>query len=113
MVVRAQPTDRVAGLVLRMFGGPPPTPGGRDAAGRVLWTTSRLLFEVLAWVYVQLGLDVLGDDTFRDLVIARSSSRAVGDAAPLAWLSRSGAPETRTRLGGLVAREWVTGTRPG
>lgn len=38
---------------------------------RVLKTSSGLLFEVLAGVYASLGLDVVGDDSFRDLVIAR------------------------------------------
>ncbi len=34
-------------------------------------TSSRLLFDVLARVYADLGFGVVGDDTFRDLVIAR------------------------------------------
>ena len=38
---------------------------------RVLKTSSGLLFEVLAGVYASLGLEVVGDDSFRDLVIAR------------------------------------------
>lgn len=43
----------------------------RDAAGRVVATASGLLFEVLASVYGDLGFDVVGDEVFRDLVIAR------------------------------------------
>ena len=39
--------------------------------GRVTATGSRLLFDVLAAVYVDLGFDVLGDGVLRDLVIAR------------------------------------------
>lgn len=39
--------------------------------GRVLGTVSGLLFEVLAGVYDQLGFGALGDEVFRDLVIAR------------------------------------------
>ncbi|MGH3989544.1 MAG: IS1634 family transposase [Pseudonocardiaceae bacterium] len=45
--------------------------GRRDDAGRVVATTSRLLFDALAGVYDQLGFDALADETFRDLVIAR------------------------------------------
>ncbi|MEP7162065.1 MAG: IS1634 family transposase [Dermatophilaceae bacterium] len=44
---------------------------GRDGLGRVLATDSRLLYEVLAGVYTDLGFDVLADPVFRDLVIAR------------------------------------------
>jgi hypothetical protein len=39
--------------------------------GRVVATASRLLFEVLAGVYDQLGFGAVGDEVFRDLVIAR------------------------------------------
>jgi transposase len=45
---------------------------GRDQTGRVLATGSRLLFDVLAGVYVSLGFAALDDPVFRDLVIARS-----------------------------------------
>jgi hypothetical protein len=38
---------------------------------RVLKTCSRLLYDVLAGVYSSLGFDVVGDEVFRDLVIAR------------------------------------------
>jgi hypothetical protein len=43
----------------------------RVAAPRVVGTSSQLLFDVLAEVYTALGFAVVGDDTFRDLVIAR------------------------------------------
>ena len=43
----------------------------RDGPGRVVGTDSRLLFEALAGVYTDLGFDALGDEVFRDLVIAR------------------------------------------
>jgi hypothetical protein len=43
----------------------------RDGAGRVVATGSRVLFESLAGVYAGLGFDALGDEVFRDLVIAR------------------------------------------
>ncbi len=41
------------------------------AAPTVLRTSSRLLFDTLAGVFDDLGFDVVGDDCFRDLVIAR------------------------------------------
>ena len=41
------------------------------AAPRVLATSSALLYDVLAGVYRDLGFDALGDEVFRDLVIAR------------------------------------------
>lgn len=52
---------------------PPTLPGPVVVAGpgRTIGTSSRVLFDVLAGVYDQLGFDVLGDRVFRDLVIAR------------------------------------------
>ena len=44
---------------------------GAGGPGRVVATASRLLFEVLAGVYDQLGFGGVGDEVFRDLVIAR------------------------------------------
>jgi hypothetical protein len=38
---------------------------------QVLKTSSGLLYEALAGVYTSLGFDVVGDESFRDLVIAR------------------------------------------
>ncbi|MDQ3451255.1 MAG: IS1634 family transposase, partial [Actinomycetota bacterium] len=38
---------------------------------RVLKTSSRLLYDALAGVYSSLGFDVVDDEVFRDLVIAR------------------------------------------
>ena len=43
----------------------------RVSSPRVVATSSRLLFDTLAGVYDDLGFGVLGDETFRDLVIAR------------------------------------------
>ena len=43
----------------------------RVSSPRVVSTSSRLLFDTLAGVYDDLGFAVLGDETFRDLVIAR------------------------------------------
>jgi len=51
-------------------GGARPKPR-RAGAGRVLGTDSRVLFSVLAGVYADLGFDALGDEVFRDLVLAR------------------------------------------
>jgi hypothetical protein len=41
------------------------------ARPRVLRTSSAVLFDALAGVYSSLGFDALGDEVFRDLVIAR------------------------------------------
>jgi hypothetical protein len=43
----------------------------RVGAPRVIGTSSRLLFDVLARVYAGLGFAAVGDATFRDLVISR------------------------------------------
>jgi hypothetical protein len=43
----------------------------RVSAPRVVGTSSRLLFDTLAGVYDDLGFGAVGDETFRDLVIAR------------------------------------------
>src|SRR6516162_1442808 len=59
--------------------GQPVLFGGEPAAGprpvvpraRTLKTASGLLYDVLAGVYADLGFDALGDEVFRDLVIAR------------------------------------------
>jgi hypothetical protein len=44
---------------------------GRRSPGRVVGTDSRVLFGALAGVFTALGFDGLGDEVFRDLVIAR------------------------------------------
>jgi Transposase DDE domain len=41
------------------------------AAPRVVTTASRVLYDALAGVFTSLGFDALGDEVFRDLVIAR------------------------------------------
>jgi hypothetical protein len=43
----------------------------RVAAPRVLSTDSRVLFDALAGVFTGLGFDAVGDEVFRDLVLAR------------------------------------------
>ncbi|WP_029663160.1 IS1634 family transposase [Cellulomonas sp. KRMCY2] len=50
-------------------------PGGRPASvaagGRVVGTSADLLWKVLTSAYARLGFDVLGDDGFRAMVLAR------------------------------------------
>ncbi len=55
-----------------LFGGGP-APAARRVVprARTLKTASRLLYDVVAGVYADLGFDALGDEVFRDLVIAR------------------------------------------
>ena len=52
-----------------------PAAGGRRAlvaaGGRVVGTSADLLWAVLTGAYAQLGFDVLGDDGFRAMVLAR------------------------------------------
>lgn len=54
-----------------LFGDPSAVPAQLVGSGRVLGTASRVLFDALAGVYDGLGFDALGDEVFRDLVIAR------------------------------------------
>jgi len=54
-----------------LFDKPGLASGGRDGGGRVVATASRVLIDALAVVYEELGFEVLGDEVFRDLVIAR------------------------------------------
>ncbi|MDF2051179.1 hypothetical protein [Arthrobacter sp. Cr_A7] len=46
-------------------------PAGRTGPARVVGTDSRVLFDALASVFTALGFEGLGDEVFRDLVIAR------------------------------------------
>src|SRR3954453_9715961 len=48
-----------------------PVPAPTVSAPRVLKTASEVLFDALAGIYVELGFDVVADEVFRDLVIAR------------------------------------------
>jgi hypothetical protein len=54
-----------------LFGGQPGPPRRGVAPARVMRTSSRLLYDTLAAVFDGLGFGVVGDDCFRDLVIAR------------------------------------------
>jgi len=71
------PTPPAAALVPApgqpaLIEAPAPVPAPvRDGPGRVLSTDSRLLFQALAGVYADLGFEAVGDDVFRDLVLAR------------------------------------------
>jgi hypothetical protein len=73
-----EPTLPVAGLagpgsepaLFEMAEGPA-AGVGRDGPGRVVGTDCRVLFEAFAKLYTDLGFDALGDEVFRDLVIAR------------------------------------------
>lgn len=73
-----EPTPRVQGLAPPagepvLFDQPlaAAAGSGRDGPGRVVGTDSRVLFDALAGVFTDLGLDALGDVVFRDLVLAR------------------------------------------
>ena len=48
-----------------------PAPATMVSRSQVLKTSSGLLYESLAGVYTSLGFDIVGDESFRDLVIAR------------------------------------------
>ena len=67
-VRKAALIDRPA--VATLFGQDRP-PTSRVARARVVKTNSAVLFDALAGVYDSLGFDALGDEVFRDLVIAR------------------------------------------
>lgn len=56
-----------------LFASPAHEPAAPTMVSRaqVLKTSSGLLYEALASVYDSLGFDIVGDDNFRDLVIAR------------------------------------------
>jgi len=92
-------------------------PGGAPAAAgpaRVVSTDSRLLFQALDGVFEDLGFGVLGDDVFRDLVLARAvEPTSILDAGRvLADLGRKAASDktmrrtaaTATRSPGCASR---------
>ena len=54
-----------------LFGAPRSGMGRPVAAPGVVKTCSAVLFDVVAKVYADLGFDQLGDQVFRDLVVAR------------------------------------------
>jgi len=67
---RARLVTREAAPALFDAGSPGKTPAAAGPA-RVVSTDSRVLFQVLDGVFGDLGFDVLGDEVFRDLVLAR------------------------------------------
>ena len=67
---RARLVNREASPALSGTEPPGETPAAAGPA-RVVSTDSRLLFESLDSVYAGLGFGALGDDAFRDLVLAR------------------------------------------
>ncbi len=72
VAARTQSVDGIADWragTLRLSGGVPK--GVPAAPGRTVATHSRLLYDVLGAVYDWLGFDTVGDEVFRDLLIAR------------------------------------------
>ena len=63
------PAPATSTLLPGLSTGPVPAP--TVSAPRVLKTASGVLFDALAGVYADLGFDVVADEVFRDLVIAR------------------------------------------
>jgi hypothetical protein len=63
--------DVAAGGGATLFAEPAKTGGIPAGPGRTAATSSRLLYEVIGRVYDALGFDVVADEVFRDLVIAR------------------------------------------
>ena len=85
---------------------------GSDAGGgaRVAGTSSRLLWDVLAGAYQRLGFDVVGDETFKRLVLARIIE-PTSKADTIRVLSEIGVPAPGLRtifrsLGRCVARDY-------
>jgi hypothetical protein len=85
---------------------PAASAGGRpvsvNAGGRVVATSSQLLWQVLTDAYARLGLEVLVDETFRTMVLARIVEPA-SKADRLRVLADLGAsaPALRTLFGSL------------
>jgi hypothetical protein len=71
----------------------------RAPAARVESTASRVLFEAIAGVFTGLGFDVVGDDVFRDLVVARivEPTSILDTGRVLTDLGRSAASEKTMR----------------
>jgi len=78
---------------------PAASAGGRpvwvNAGGRVVATSSQLLWQVLTDAYAQLGLEVLADEAFRAMVLARIVE-PTSKADSLRVLADLGAPALRT-----------------
>ena len=58
-----------------------------ERRGRVVATSSRLLWQVLTDAYARLGLEVLADEAFRAMVLARNVEPASkADSLRTCWL---------------------------
>jgi hypothetical protein len=69
---RTEPIADVAnGNTLTLFAAAAKTKGIPAGPGRTAATSSRLLYAAIGMVYDGLGFDAVGDEVFRDLVIAR------------------------------------------
>jgi hypothetical protein len=81
----------------------------RASAARVVSTDARVLFEALAGVYSSLGFDAVGDEVFRDLVIARvvEPSSLLDTARVLTDLGR--APVSYATMKRTLTRAVATG----
>ena len=95
-----------------------PLGGVPAAAGspRVVSTDSRLLFQALDGVFEDLGFGVLGDDVFRDLVLARvvEPTSILGTGRVLGGLGRKAASDktmrrTLARCAGRGYRDKIAG----
>lgn len=49
-------------------------PAAVNAGGRMVATSSLVLWQVLTAAYSRMGLDALGDEAFRAMVLARSAA---------------------------------------
>jgi len=85
----------------------------RASAARVVSTDARVLFEALAGVYSSLGFDAVGDEVFRDLVIARvvEPSSLLDTARVLTDLGR--APASYATMKRTLTRAVATGASTG
>jgi len=82
----------------------------RASAARVVSTDARVLFEALTGVYSSLGFDAVGDEVFRDLVIARvvEPTSLLDTARVLTDLGR--APASYATMKRTLARVVATAT---
>jgi len=96
-VPRARLVTREAGPAL--FEMEPPAAAPAAGPARVVSTDSRLLFQALHGIYGDLGFGALGDDVFRDLVLARvvEPTSILDTGRVLADLGRTAASDSTMR----------------
>ena len=106
---RAQPGLFPVAGEARAAGGQAAVPTG---AARVVATDMRVLFEALAGVYSGLGFDAVGDEVFRDLVLARivEPTSLLDAARVLTDLGRT--PVSYATMRRTLARAVATDTQP-